>query len=207
MSSFSKLLGGLSNIENKLENLYTSMIQTMTGMSSSEAKKICRELIQMVKEESIMEGTSKLPQDYGDQLLKSESTDEKVKSLLIKKRSEGVRDEDIRWFWNMNDLERRMMFKFDEWSQFAHFLELKKKGLSEEKILKELKKSHPFYGDTDDTSRTSGDDRPLPREIKDRVNIYIQKRSHTDLKNFKKDIIRSSRFNSLIRKELKQGNL
>jgi hypothetical protein len=48
--------------------------------------------------------------------------------------------------------------------------------LSEEEAAKEVKKYFPIFGDPDDTSTSSGDDRPLPCELKDRINIYIQKK-------------------------------
>ena len=207
MGIFSKLFGSSSDIEKQLEALYIPMFQTMTGMPLTQAKSIFHSLIKVAKEESLKEGTSKLPQNSGDILLEKESTDPHFKSIQTKKRSEGVRDEDIRWWWNMHDLERRMMIQVDIWSAFALFLKLKEDGLSEEEAGKRVKKSRPIFGDPDDTSTSTGEDRPLPFELKDRINIYIQKRSQTDTEKYKKEITESSSFNALIRKEIKNGKV
>ena len=205
MGIFSKLFGSSSDIEKQLEALYVPMFQTMKGMTLTQAKSTFRDMIKKAKEESLKEGTSKFPQNFGDILLEKESTNPHFKSMLTKKRSEGVRDEDIRWWWNMHDLERRMMIEDDNWSGFALFLKLKEDGLSEEEAGKRVKKSRPIFGNPDDTSTSTGEDRPLPFEFKDRMNIYIQKRSQTDTEKLKNEIAESSSFNALIRKEIRKG--
>jgi len=205
MGIFSKLFGSSSDIEKQLEALYVPMFQTMKGMTLTQAKSTFRDMIKKAKEESLKEGTSKFPQNFGDILLEKESTNPHFKSMLTKKRSEGVRDEDIRWWWNMHDLERRMMIEDDNWSGFALFLKLKEDGLSEEEAGKRIKKSRPIFGNPDDTSTSTGEDRPLPFEFKDRMNIYIQKRSQTDIEKLKNEIAESSSFNALIRKEIRKG--
>ncbi len=104
MGIFSKLFGSSSDIEKQLEALYVPMFQTMKGMTLTQAKSTFRDLIKKAKEESLKEGTSKFPQNFGDILLEKEPTNPHFNSILAKKRSEGVRDEDIRWWWNMHDL-------------------------------------------------------------------------------------------------------
>jgi len=207
MGIFSKLFGSSSDIEKQLEALYVPMFQTMKGMTLTQAKSTFRDLVKKAKEESLKEGTSKFPQNFGDILLEKESTNPHFKSMLTKKRSEGVRDEDIRWWWNMHDLERRMMIEDDNLSGFALFLKLKEDGLNEEEAGKRVKKSRPIFGDPDDTSTSTGEDRPLPFELKDRINIYIQKRSQTDTEKFKNEIAESLSFNASIRKEIKNGKV
>ena len=207
MGIFSKLFGSSSDIEKQLEALYVPMFQTMKGMTLTQAKSTFRDMIKKAKEESLKEGTSKFPQNFGDTLLEKESTNPHFKSMLAKKRSEGVRDEDIRWWWNMHDLERRIMVEVDNWSSFALFLKLKEDGLNEHEAGKRVKESRPIFGDPGDTSTSTGEDRPLSFELKDRINLYIQKRSQTDPEKFKNEIAKSSSFNALIRKEIKNGKV
>jgi hypothetical protein len=64
-----------------------------------------------------------------------------------------------------------------------------------------------MYGDPADTSHRSGDDRPLPYELKDRINRYIEKRRLHDPEAYKQDIQISSSFNALVRKEIRANNL
>ena len=204
MGIFSKLFGSSSDIEKQLEDQYIPMFQTMMGMSLSHAKSTFSDMLKQAKEESLKEGTSKLPQNFGDIVL----TNGKFKSALAKIRNEGVRDEDIRWWWNMHDLERRMMLKVDDINKSALFIKLiEKDGLDEKEAARRVRKSFPIFGDPDDTTHTFGEDRPLPYELKDRINFYIEKMSQTDPEKLKKEIEKSSTINALIRKEIKKGNI
>ncbi len=189
MGFFSKKSFGGSS-ERELEEFYVDMYVSAKGFSRSDARKAIREFIQQAKEEAQREGTADLPQNFGDELLAIESTDEKVKAMFSKSRKEGVTDEDIRWWWNMPDLERRLMLKDDENSRIAL-----------------LKKFHPMYGNPNDTSKSSGDDRPLPFELEDRINRYIEMRREQGGDFFKADLEATSSFNALVRREIRNGNL
>jgi hypothetical protein len=101
-----------------------------------------------------------------------------------------------------------MMLKFDDVNKLSVFARIRKEeGLNEEEAAKEVRKFHVIYGDPDDTTHTVGDDRPLPEELKDRINIYIIKKSTTDREKYKKEIEGSSTLNALLRKEIKKGNI
>jgi polyhydroxyalkanoate synthesis regulator phasin len=210
---FSKLFGSSSDIEKQLEELYIPIFQKTMGMSLDQAKKFFQDMFQSAKEESLKGNTKNLPQNYGDLLLEAESIDEKTKEMLAKKRREGVRDEDIRWWWNMHDYERWMMIKVDENSRVAGALDEIAKShadnleKAQEEAAKKVRKFFPMFGDPEDTTHTKGNDRPLPYELKGRIIIYIEERTKKDLNNLKKDIENSSTFNSLIRNKIKSGNL
>jgi len=208
MGQFSNLFGASSTIEKQLEEEYVPMFQTMMGMSSSQAKNTFRDMLKQAKEESQKEGISNLPQNFGDILLEREPTDEKTKSMLAKKRAEGVKDKDIRWWWNMHDLERRTMLKVDDLHRLALFEKLREEeGLDEEQAAGRVRKSFPIFGDPDDTTHTTGEDRPLPYELKDRINRYVEVWSQTTPEQLKRKIERSSTVNSFIRREIKKGNI
>jgi len=196
-----------SDIEKQLEDYYMSVFQT-DDISSSEAQNIVRDLLKLAKEECQQEDTLKnLPQNFGNILLERESTVEEIKSMLAKRRKEGVRDEDIRWWWNMHPLERKMMLKVDDVIKLSEFTRIQKEeGLNEEEAAKKVRKFHVIYGEPDDTTHTVGDDRPLPEELKDRIDIYIEKQT-TNQEKFKKEIEESSTLNALLRKEIKKGNI
>jgi len=70
-----------------------------------------------------------------------------------------------------------------------------------------LKKFHPMYGDPNDTSKSSGDDRPLPFELEDRIKRYIEMRREQGGDFFKADLEATSSFNALVRREIRNGNL
>jgi len=207
MGLFSNLFGKKSNIERQLEEMYVSMYVVGKGMTQIEAQTTVRDLIKQVKEEAEKEGSGDIPENFGNILLSSEKNDVRINNMLIAKRKEGVRNEDIKWWWNMHDLERRLLIKEDELSRMAFFIHHLKEGKTSEESASLVMKYFPLFGNHEDTSKHSGDDRPLPYELKDRINIYIQKRASEDADNYKKDIESYSSFNALIRTDLKRKNL
>lgn len=196
-------------------------MMSMMGMSSAEAKKMAGDMLDQAIEESKKEGTYYLPQNLGDIIFGDAGSDnqtiknvaESIRQKLPKKKAEGVKDEDVRWWWNLNDIERRIMLKPDEIAKMSLYISLRKKSEETsqekaiEKVLVEVAKFHPVFGNPDDITHSSGDDRPLPYELKDRINIYIGKRAKENSEKYKSEIEQSSTFNALIRKEIKAGNL
>lgn len=199
---------GLFNNYNALEEqLLEHYSQFLTEMGLPDAKKTAKQVIDQAIEESKKDGTYNILPNFGDILLQREKTDDNTRSKLEKKRKEGVRDEDIRWWWNLNDIERRVMLKVNEFHQLTLFVKSLEDGLSEDDALNRVSKYHPLYGDPADTSQTTSEDRPIPFELKNRVDIYINKRFATDNEKYKKEIEASSTFNAFLRKEIKAGNL
>ncbi|MDP2638789.1 MAG: hypothetical protein Q8P06_01315 [Candidatus Azambacteria bacterium] len=209
-----------NDIEKALLDQYSQMM-SMMGMSSAEAKKMAGDMLDQAIEESKKEGTYYLPQNLGNIIFGDAGSDnqtikniaESIRQKLPKKKTEGVKDEDVRWWWNLNDIERRIMLKQDDIARMTLFMaELEKSNESSkekaaDKAAAKVRKFHPTYGDPDDTTHTTGDDRPLPYELKDRVNIYIEKRARENSEKYKNEIEQSSTFNALLRKEIKAGNL
>ena len=75
-------------------------------------------------------------------------TDEKVRDAFAPKRAEGVTDEDIAFWWNMHDLERRMICKVDEMNRILLFEKLLKDGgVTEPEAARMVAKRFPVYGD------------------------------------------------------------
>ena len=70
-----------------------------------------------------------------------------------------------------------------------------------------------MYRYTDDTEESrqrmglTDEDKPLPFELKDRVNKYIERRTREGAESYKRDINRSSSFNALVRQEIRAGRL
>lgn len=193
---------------------------TLMGMPCSRALEKAREIVDAAIEESRKEGRYCLPRNFGDIILDKARSDEpavnslaeRIRRDLPGKRAEGVRDEDIRWWWNLSDVERRLMIKYDDAFRLAITMsELgRTKNRSEktalQRALDAAKKKSPIYGNHDDTSKAGGDDRPLPCELKNRVSAYIQKKKSAWDK-CGETIEGFSSLNALIRKEIRAGNL
>jgi hypothetical protein len=195
--------------ERKIEDQCVAVFQMAVGMSPANAKSTIRDIIGEAREESLKEDIpADLPEKVGDFLLEIESSDETIRSSLAKKREEGVRDEDIRWWFNMDDLERRILLKLDDVTRQTLFTKLREEdGLSEHEAAKGVRKSYPVFGNPDDTTVVTGEDRPLPYELQDRVRSFIKTRMERDPEALKKAIEGSSTFNALIRSEVKEGNI
>lgn len=214
MSFFSKWFKhSQSNIERELEEMYSQMLsQLPTGITLEHARKDVREAIELCKEQAIKEGTFDLPNNYGDFLIQSaDSGDLNAKKIVDKARKEGAADEDIREYWNLNDLQRRMVIWSENVFRVATARSLWKPGLSkdqENKAASELRKIFPMYGDPDNTRVTSGDDRPLPHELRGRVDRWRIKIVNEDgEEKIKEKINNYSTFNALVRDEIRKGNL
>lgn len=91
-------------------------------------------------------------------------------------RAEGATDADIRSWWNLSRVERQAILADDERARLAHFIHLVDETGDADLAGKRVFKMHPRYGDPEDTTLGSGDDRPLPIVLKDRVNRYIERR-------------------------------
>lgn len=200
MGFFSKY----NEIEKGLLTVYSQMF---SDMGFPDAEETTENILDKVIEESKGDGLYDLPINYGDLLLKREKIDDSVRKKFEQKRKEGVTDNDIRWWFNLNDIERRMMLKMDEFHRISSFTHELESGKSEEEADKTVRKYHPVFGDLKDETHGSGDNRPLPLELKDRINIYIEKRFKNDPQQYKIDIENSSTFNALIRKEIREGNI
>ena len=132
MGLFSKLFGP-SDIQRELEAFYVPIFQTMMGMTFAQAKSTFHDLYRQAEREAKKEGTINLPTNLGDILLEKESTRQETKSMLAKRRKEGVQDENIRWWMNRHELDRKMMMKIDDINKLTLFTKfMEEDHLSEE---------------------------------------------------------------------------
>lgn len=213
------LFDNYNEIEKELLEQYSQMLATM-GMPN--ARRMAKDLLNKAIEKSKKEGTYNLPSNFGDIILRKEKTEnpaiEKVaeifRKILPQKKAEGVKDEDIRWWWSLNDVERSIMLGFDEMTRMALYLEKWHSGMSSEKASRIVWKTHPTYTYGDPTEKPdkapSGlkkEDYKLPIELKDRINRYIETRGEANSGKFKKDIKSSSTLNAFVRKEIKAGKI
>lgn len=194
-----------SQIEKELENIYIPMFVPIVG--SSEAKKMVESLIAKAKSDAIKFGNDKTPKNFGDIILQEYSNNERTKEYIDKLKEDGVSDENIKLWWNLHYLEREMIRIVDNHFKMVGFISEVEKSGDKEKAAMNNKKYMPFFGNIDDLLNKQGEDRPLPYELKDRINIYISKRVKNDPACYKKDIENYSSLNALLREEIRNGNI
>jgi hypothetical protein len=200
-------------VEKEVEELYSQILsQEGTGMTQKGARVMVREAMALCKAQAIKEGTANLPSNYGDLLLKAaESGDQDSRIIVDKAHIEGSTDDDIQEYWNLPDLMRRMVY----WSenvfrvsfamgQWDH--DLSKDEQQEAAI--QIRKAFPMYGDPADVRVTSGEDRPLPQELRGRVDRWRMRIiNEWGKEGLKAKLEKYSTFNALVREEIRRGNL
>jgi len=213
MSLFNKY----NEVEREILEMYSEIF---TGMGIPNPKKVAKELLDRAIENSKKQRTYNLPPKLGDVILGKASPkdiiSEKIVGYIQKylpaKRREGVRDKDILWCWNLYDIERSMMLVVDEFHRMTLFTQLLQETGNPKEAGKQLWKFHPSYTIGDPKNEKlfveghTEKDLPLPLELKDRVNVYIERRSQNS-DDVKKDIEASSSFNALVRREISNGKL
>lgn len=194
------------DIEKALFEMYTKMLsQIPVGMNEEQIHMEVKKAIVLCKEMSIKEGTYKLPNNYGDLLVKAaKNGDLKAQKIVVNARKEGAVDEDICEFWNLNDLQRRMVFWSENLFRYSSFLSFSENGLNPDDTMAKIRKMFPMYGNPEDTQHVSGDDRPLPHELRNRVDKYRMKHGSSCIKDKVKNF---STYNAFVREEIRRGNL
>ncbi len=206
-----------NKIEKELLKIYSN---DLAIMGIPDSRRTAKGLLGRAIEKSKKEETYNLPSNFGNIILKEEKaedpiveeTAERIRRTLPGKRTEGVRDEDIKWWWNLNDVERSIIVGMDEFNRTALILKfIGEDGLSPEEAGGRVWKHHPKYtygycGKMKKMPKEIEDNFPLPIELKDRINIYIEK-SMDNPNRIKTKIEGVSSFNALIRKEIKAGNI
>ncbi len=193
-------------LERHLEHVYIPSYRMM-GMSEQEARAMFKVWLADAKEQVAKRNRFVAPDNLGSDLLRRESAEPKVADHLKKLRSDGVTNKDFVWFWNMPSLERVMMMRNFEWHVGAMHLSKMRQGLIPEQAWIETRKFHPYYGDAEGPADAIGENKPIPFELKDRVDIYILNRHRVDSAEFEREMRGSSSFNALARKEIRSGRL
>ncbi len=204
-----------------------------------EARVTAKNMLDSVIAASHRAGIYNWPLNFGDILLGAEvaeSAEVEREAVLYRKglaakRKDGVRDEDIREYWNLSTVERLMMDESDNFIRGGHYvnrvLELfgstsragtpevfevfraaKESAIGGEAV-KSVWRHFPQYTFGDPSIRPEKPtwltpaDFPLPVELKNRINKWIAKEGAHVSERMEK----YSTMNALIREEIRKGNL
>lgn len=199
------------NPKKELINSYANLLLDH-GVSKSEAKKEARSMFEKAQEKAWAIPECKIANDIwctgmGDYLLSVEEKDPEIKSLLDTIRAEGATDQDIREYRNVPPVKRAMSDQLELMKRRALFTRFFGEGMDPEEALNKALKFIPVYGDPGDTSHASGDDRPLPGDLKNRVTRYIIEEGGSDPASLNSSVSGHSSMNALIREEINAGRL
>ena len=203
MGFLSSLFGGkgVESLEDRLAREYTEAFRAM-GASPSEARQSAKSLIDNAKKLVQERGWNNESPGRGDKLFEAMESNSKVREVIETLRKEGVRDDDIRKWNNLPALERAAILTMDDLGCGAGWLGLVRQGLDPADATMRMWKAHVKFGSP---SSESGEDRPLPIELKFRIVAYIE-RQMLDPISYKAKNEEFSSFNALLRYEMHQGN-
>jgi len=199
-----------SPLEKSLLDFYSQSLE-LKCFDPAGARKNAKEWLDEAIKDSKSQGMYRLPENLGDLVFRNEATDAKLAALVsplrqrfLDLRQEAVREEDFRWWWNLNDIERRMMIKENGLSNMALYILLREKGESRVQAAATVKRAKPLFGATS-ASRAQGDDAPLPCELIDRVNQWVIK--NVSDPEFMEAAAAATSFNAYVRERLRLGTL
>lgn len=179
MSIFTKIFTKLfrrriTPLERDLHAVYVQSLLASSTMSRDEAEKIVADALSACRQQSKEEGTDRLPENYGDILIvTSESGQPDSRDIVQAARGEGATDDDIREWWNLPDLCRRMVI----WSETyyrsrARWLVQDEHGLSPVAAEQHIRQKYPIYGKKESDVPGQDNNRPLPHELRGRIDAH-----------------------------------
>ena len=204
--------------ERKLLNVYTELLSTQIELSTAQAKQLTEIMLDKCIKEAKETNFYDFPMNFGDAILGSAQLSNTKYSTFLSfmkdnlpfLKAEGVTDNDIRWWWNMSEVERRMAREVDAISRrdaFMHFLE---EGLEPPDAAFKVKTHFPTFGGVQYSDpQLKGENRPLPFELKKRIGEWIVMKMKSDPsgRSFKMNCEKAGSENAYIRQEIRNGNL
>ena len=211
-----------ADFKRNLINMYASVYEKTQNLDHTEAQRMATELFESALNEATEKGALDLPKDLGNMIIdkiipihpKAKEIYDKTRKRMLRLKNELVKNNDVIWWWNLTEIERIMINKNDETVRFAFFLnklqEIADRYPSVEAATPVARamvnKSFAIYGYEE--SPTFDQDSPLPFELKDRVDAYMEKIAlNGDICNLKIKTQHYSSFNAFVRSEIKAGNL
>jgi hypothetical protein len=207
VSWFSDFLGKneyQASDESTLVQLEVAIFEQM-GVAHAEAVLHAKESIAKAKQTVKERGWDKHPPQAGTVILQREAFDPAVASLLQALRADGVRDTDIRDWWNRPPLERVLVESWHEKARMTAFLEILKQHpeLTDMKdVFAMIDNVHQTYGPP---SNNPSEDRPLPIELHSRISDWIF--AHQNTGRIQELQVRFKTFNAAVRHETREGRL
>ena len=189
----------------RLIRVYARMLRRL-GFARGEARQEVKDAIEQFRQKRSDEGPLGLPEDLGDRIIEgAQEGREDCAEVAEKARQEGATEDDIRRWWNRSDLQRHMICWIEDAAvRVPMYKTAKEHGLSDEEAEEKVRQLFPVYGDPEDESSGAGDDRPLPHELRDRVQSYRKQQPGEELQRRLEDY---SSFNALVRDEIRKGNI
>jgi hypothetical protein len=179
------------------------------GLSSKEAKKIAAYIYSEAVKKQQAAGTKVLP-DAAAEIVLSGLNPFLPEDYLLQLKSEGVTFEDIVGWWNMPDIARWAIICYQE-----HLLEVTRLTWLQHSGENEVASKFTFqtypvfiYGPpVEQPPYLVGENKPLPCELKTRVDGYIDRRVQQEGSSFRDEVNQYSSMNAFVRDRIRSGEM
>lgn len=182
------------------------------GIPKSEAKQYAKATYADAVERQRSAKTPILSDNCGEEILKCQFHYPPMLPYNYREivGAEGVRESDIRCWWNRPDIERWCAVAFDDFYHTAQTLRyVEEYGLDD--AFSRLTQDQPFfiYGllCEEDDPHFSGEDRRLPYELKVRALDYLERRASQDKDSLDSEVKKYSSMNAFIRAKIVAGEI
>ena len=126
--------------------------------------------------------------------------------IVTKAQSDGATDADIREWWNFSQKQRQAVLDSEDVFRLATFTAATEDGKDGDAAADEVRRIFPMYGDPADETRTTGDDRPLPHELRGRVDRFRKKHGGAAIRTWmERDGF--TNYNAFLRQRILRGEL
>jgi len=194
-----------SFIEGQLLSLYTQLFCADFGMTKNEAREMVLSAIVVCKKIGEQAGTAHLGPGHGSAIRRAaEEGDQNALQFVGVAIDEGATLDDIEEFWNLHDVQRRMVTWSEKLFRTAAMEAFVADGHSEEEANIKVRMMYPMYGDPRDTSIATGANRPLPPALRARVDRYREIHGAEAIAQRARHY---SSYNAFVRAEIETGRL
>ncbi len=200
-----------SRLEKQIEEAYMPQLIRLHG-DTKAAREDFKVGLAICKALEAKEGTDKLPEQLGDiylglALFGKESTAKALATKIVSTaRLEGATDDDIREWWNIPSLARRMLMWSELTFRFISFKSLQADGaMGADAAMARVRRMFPMYGDPSNDKDVQGDDCSLPHELRGRVDAHREQIGASAIMAIVET--RYSTFNAYVRAMIREGKL
>ena len=175
------------------------------GLSEVESKVRSIEIFNKAKDRMKKANQKNLPENYGKIVLEKERSDPSFMNFNIK-RKDGVTDNDIKNYWDVPAIERFLIQEIDDFLRENTYEKYITKGINSREAQDAIRKVFPIYKEPEKDINAEDLDRPLPNEIKRRVDMWVQK-NHNYPEIVQIEIVKHPTMNALIRAKIISGEI
>lgn len=118
--------------------------------------------------------------------------------------ADGASIDDLEEYWSLPNFVLKSVEKSENTMRYATYLAAVEDGLNADDAAGRVRKIFPMYGGPADESVAVGDNRPLPPELRGRIDRYRKKHPAAQLLQWSEGF---DTFNAFVREKIRKGEI